>query len=198
MVLVCRYVGDFTQNPALEPSAVDLPYPAPAYAARYNEVLGCEARFSRRQAAVIFPRALLDVKQLHGDHAAFGALTAMADGLLRESASEGGTVHAVRTLLRRSKDLALLDVDAIARHLGVSQSTLRRGLAADGISPYPLVNESRCEQACRALRESRSPVKAIALELGFADASSFNRAFRPWKGVTPAAYRAGDAPVVSP
>jgi AraC-like DNA-binding protein len=194
MALCCRYVGDFSQSPALKPLAVELPYPAPPYASRYGEVFDCETRFSRRRAAVIFPRALLDLPQLHGDHAAFAALTAMADGLLREAVSEGGTVQAVRTLLRRSKDLAQLDVDSIARQLGVSQSTLRRALAADGISPYALVEEARCEQACRALRESRAPLKGIAIELGFADASSFNRAFRRWKGVTPAAYRACLAP----
>jgi AraC-like DNA-binding protein len=53
-----------------------------------------------------------------------------------------------------------------------------------------LLDEARQERACRLLRETDTPIHAIAERLGFADASNFSRCFRRWCGVTPRDFRA--------
>ena len=39
------------------------------------------------------------------------------------------------------------------------------------------------------LRETALSVDAIAATLGYSDTSNFNRAFRRWQGMSPAAFR---------
>jgi len=47
----------------------------------------------------------------------------------------------------------------------------------------------RCELARSKLSQTRHPLSRIADDLGFADATSFYRAFVSWTGEAPTAYR---------
>ncbi|GAB4521058.1 MAG: hypothetical protein Kow00133_07830 [Amphiplicatus sp.] len=78
---------------------------------------------------------------------------------------------------------------AVARRLGVSVATLRRRLAESGATFRGLRHEVLGEKAARMLDQGRA-VSDVAEALGFADARSFSRAFKAWRGVTPAAYAA--------
>ncbi|MBB5517352.1 AraC family transcriptional regulator [Amphiplicatus metriothermophilus] len=78
---------------------------------------------------------------------------------------------------------------AAARRLGVSVATLRRRLAESGTTFRRLRSEVLAQKAARMLDQGRA-VSDVAEALGFADARSFSRAFKAWRGVTPAAYAA--------
>ena len=78
----------------------------------------------------------------------------------------------------------------VARELRVSARTLRRQLSAAGVPFRRLLDEARSQHAVSHLRDSDRTIKDIARELGYADISNFQRAFRRWLGTTPAAYRA--------
>jgi AraC-like DNA-binding protein len=47
----------------------------------------------------------------------------------------------------------------------------------------------RRHRAVHLLEAHRLSITQIALELGYADAAHFTRAFQRWTGVTPSAYR---------
>lgn len=76
--------------------------------------------------------------------------------------------------------------EAVGRALGMSARTLQRRLAGDGTSFHDLLNATRQELAGAYLAEGWS-VTEIAFTLGFADASSFSRAYRRWTGHPPTA-----------
>jgi AraC-like DNA-binding protein len=63
-------------------------------------------------------------------------------------------------------------------------------LEAEGTSYNTVVNESLGILAKQLIRNSAGSVQEIAFEMGFADTSSFHRAFKRWTGMTPRAYRA--------
>jgi len=52
-----------------------------------------------------------------------------------------------------------------------------------------LLDEVRRELALAAVRESGLSLAEIALSLGFAEASTFYRAFHRWTGMPPARWR---------
>ena len=58
-----------------------------------------------------------------------------------------------------------------------------------GESPVKFINHRRIERACKLLRESDLPVKAIAEKSGFRDLQFFYRVFVRTIGTTPARYR---------
>jgi AraC-like DNA-binding protein len=79
--------------------------------------------------------------------------------------------------------------DAVARALGLSARTLQRRLTDEGASYHDLLDGARAELAGSYLAEGWSVTEA-AFMLGFADISSFSRAFRRWTGRPPSAHRA--------
>jgi AraC-like DNA-binding protein len=74
---------------------------------------------------------------------------------------------------------------------------LQRRLSELGHSYQSLVDEARREVALRLVAEGRHSLIEIAFLTGFAEQSSFTRAFKRWSGKTPRAFRT-DAPQMRP
>ncbi|MNE97843.1 HTH-type transcriptional regulator VirS [compost metagenome] len=77
----------------------------------------------------------------------------------------------------------------IAGQLGFSSRTLQRRLHEQALEFNALVEEIRSTMALEYVQNSSRSITDIASRLGYAEASSFTRAFRRWTGVTPRAYR---------
>lgn len=79
---------------------------------------------------------------------------------------------------------------AVARQLGMSPRNLQRHLAEEGTSYKSLLNDARVDLARNYVREGRLSVTEIAFVLGFADTSTFSRAFKRWTRKSPRQYAA--------
>ena len=77
----------------------------------------------------------------------------------------------------------------VARRLALSPRTLHRRLVGAGTSFEELLDETRRELATGYLQRTDSSIGEVAYLLGFAEVSSFNRAFRRWTGRPPSALR---------
>lgn len=82
-----------------------------------------------------------------------------------------------------------LSLQELGENLGVSARTLQRKLKSNASSYQQLIDEVRYERAIRLLANPRLSLKEIAMQLGFAEQSSFQRAFRGWHGCSPGEYR---------
>ncbi|MNE85972.1 HTH-type transcriptional regulator VirS [compost metagenome] len=71
----------------------------------------------------------------------------------------------------------------------MSPSTLRRRLADEGMTYQALRDAIRREMAVSWLGEVGLSFDEVSSRVGFADTSSFYKAFRKWTGVSPGAYR---------
>jgi AraC-like DNA-binding protein len=81
-------------------------------------------------------------------------------------------------------------IKALARQAGYSPSHFRALFTEYyGIQPGQYIRRLRINEAKQLLRETRKPIKQIALELGYADPVSFHRSFTSATGQTPATYR---------
>ncbi|MNE91829.1 Urease operon transcriptional activator [compost metagenome] len=74
--------------------------------------------------------------------------------------------------------------------MSLSASTLRRRLGEEGQTYQGLKDSVRRELAIAWLSQGERPMAEIAERLGFADSSSFYKAFRKWFGCNPGHYRA--------
>ncbi|WP_460141850.1 AraC family transcriptional regulator [Pseudomonas sp. S2_E01] len=81
------------------------------------------------------------------------------------------------------------ETEPLAQQLCMSASTLRRRLAEEGQTYQGLKDSVRKELAIGWLAEPSISFAEIATRLGFADASSFYKAFRKWSGSNPGHYR---------
>jgi AraC-like DNA-binding protein len=78
--------------------------------------------------------------------------------------------------------------EAAARSFGLSLRNLQRRLRDEGTTYREVLHETRRDLARLHLDEGRLSVTEIAFLLGFADTSTFSRAFRRWTGSSPSAY----------
>jgi len=81
--------------------------------------------------------------------------------------------------------------ERIAQALHLSLRSLQRHLADEGCRFDALLNECRENLALLHLRDPQCSLAEISHLLGFADTSSFNRAFKRWTGMTPGQFRDG-------
>lgn len=79
---------------------------------------------------------------------------------------------------------------------GLPERTFKRRFAlATGMSPLDYVHTLRLEEAKQMLESTALPVEAIAVEVGYQDASFFGRLFRRKVHLSPAQYRRRFAPL---
>ncbi len=81
--------------------------------------------------------------------------------------------------------------ERVAQALHLSLRSLQRHLADEGTRFDTLLNECRENLALLHLRDPACSLSEISYLLGFADASSFSRAFKRWTGMTPGQFRDG-------
>jgi AraC family transcriptional regulator len=85
---------------------------------------------------------------------------------------------------------ATLTLSNLAREAGLSRfHFLRTFERVTGVTPHQYVMRARLREAATRLVAESDNVLHIALDCGFGDISSFNRAFRSEFGVSPRAYR---------
>ena len=79
----------------------------------------------------------------------------------------------------------------VADHLGVSERTFARRLAAEGLTFGEILDGLRRDLAVRYLDERDLQISQIAWLLGFQQPSAFSHACRRWTGKSPLEYRRG-------
>jgi AraC-like DNA-binding protein len=170
---------------------VSFEYSSPEYGAEYNRVLELVPEFGQPHTRIVFDRALMNVTSLHKDEDVHEALRAIAERrILRLSQHTPFTLR-VRDLLVEQGPMQP-DMDRVAHALGLSKRSLRRRLVSEGGSYKAIMKEALAIVAKRYLREKRLTIQETAYEMGFADSSTFHRAFKRWTGNTPGSYRDTD------
>jgi AraC-like DNA-binding protein len=71
--------------------------------------------------------------------------------------------------------------------LGLSGATLRRHLAAEGLSLRQIIADARLSHALTLLLTTKLPVKSVAARVGYASVSTFGKRFHERYGVEPSA-----------
>ncbi len=95
----------------------------------------------------------------------------------------------IRQVIRRQLAHQAPTLERTARELGLPVRTLQRRLHVIGASYTDVVDAVRFDLARRLLQEPNSRVSQVAKRLGYADPSSFSRAFRRWSGVPPKSFQ---------
>lgn len=85
-----------------------------------------------------------------------------------------------------------VEIRHVAAAFHLSARTLTRKLADEGASFQVVKDALRRDIAVQRLGKSTTSIAAIAMDLGYANAAAFCRAFKQWTGSTPTAYRRGD------
>jgi AraC-like DNA-binding protein len=146
-------------------------------------------RFDQPGNTLLFPRAHLDAKVRTADSELHQLLKGRVEELLRQKAREPPLITSVRDKICSTLDDSQPTLESVAAQLQLGPRTLQRRLRESGRSFHEVLEEARHGLALRHLADPKLTVTDVALRLGYADVTAFNRAFRRWTGTAPSAHR---------
>jgi AraC-like DNA-binding protein len=169
------------------PTQVLLSRQQPPDLSPYKLFFRAPLRFDAEQNAVTFPTQLLDHPLSSADPALFHHLEKEAYEL--QESRPMNTTKSVRRLLRNSLLSGQFTISDIAEQLGLHERTMHRRLEKEGTTFRSELEGIRYEFARQLLSKRKTPISKIAITLGYAESSTFIRAFRRWSGTTPTLWR---------
>jgi len=170
--------------------AIDLRCAEPPFCDDYRVMFSQNLQFDRPRTRMIFASECLDLPLKRSEEDLQRFLAEAPGNILVKYRDPGSLGLRIRGDLLRMPPALWPDSDTLARQLCLSPSTLRRRLAEEGQTYQGLKDSVRRELAIAWLSQDGPALGEIAEQLGFADSSSFYKAFRKWFGCNPGHYRA--------
>jgi len=174
-------------GPHWQPLETNFAFRRPRDVNPYLGHFGNSVRFDARESSLSFASPWLDSKIIGADPALRRVLTRVIDE--KEGSSERNLVDEVRAVIAGMIGGGEVNQRAIAQSFGLSCRTLHRRLAELGTSFRDLLDEVRCDMACRILESTALPVSQVALMLGYSEGSAFTRSFKRRLSCGPDAWR---------
>ena len=150
---------------------------------------GCDVVFDADADELVFDASIMALPLVEDDPFLNGLMMkmcdeAMADRLTNVSAFRTVVENTIAPLLPHAE----ATTKAVAKHIGLSERTFARRLAAEGLSFGEILDQLRRDLAVRYLDENLQ-ISQVAWLLGFHQPSSFTHACRRWTGETPLEFR---------
>ncbi|SDU95854.1 AraC family transcriptional regulator [Pseudomonas mucidolens] len=169
--------------------AIELRCPQPAFCDDYQVMFSDNLRFDRPRTRMIFSADCLDLPIKRSPEELKRFLAHAPANILVKYRDPDSLATRIKKDLRQMPADTWPETESLANRLCMSASTLRRRLAEEGQTYQGLKDSVRKELAIVWLAEAEISFADIASRLGFADVSSFYKAFRKWSGSNPGHYR---------
>ncbi|WP_313001239.1 AraC family transcriptional regulator [Pseudomonas sp.] len=169
--------------------AIELRCAEPDFTDDYQVMFSQNLRFERPRTRMIFAADCLDLPIKRSAEELKRFLAQAPANILVKYRDPDSLASRIKQDLRHLPAEQWPETEALARQLCMSASTLRRRLAEEGQTYQGLKDSVRKELAITWLAEPSISFIEIAARLGFADVSSFYKAFRKWSGSNPGHYR---------
>jgi AraC-like DNA-binding protein len=154
----------------------------------YAEVFRCPVEFEQAFSGLLLDDCVLDRPLPQADPQLARVHEQFTTARLAALDAQQASVPELRAWLAAHPAPQVRRADA-ARALQISERTLARRLREQGRTFEGLLDDVRRERALQALADPKRAIADIAQALGFAEASTFYRAFRRWTGLPPARWR---------
>ncbi|MBN2975835.1 AraC family transcriptional regulator [Pseudomonas lactucae] len=169
--------------------AIELRCPPPDFCDDYRVMFSDNLRFDRPRTRMIFSADCLDLPIKRTAQELQRFLAHAPANILVKYRDPDSLAARIKHDLRQMPPDTWPETDGLAAVHCISASTLRRRLAEEGQTYQGLKDSVRKELAIVWLAEPQISFAEIAERLGFADTSSFYKAFRKWSGSNPGHYR---------
>jgi AraC-like DNA-binding protein len=189
-------VGKALGSPKLVPLRVELirPPPSAEHLEFFDKVFGTQVLYLQPQLKLVFSKETV-IAPLAGANPTIAAhLDQASSAAIEKMKPTLGCAFKVRQLIeavvQKRNGEPLPSAEDLARQMNMSSRNLQRKLAEEGVTLVEMMDQIKKDTAERRLKDDKDPITAIALDLGFSDASAFSRACKRWFGVSPSQLRA--------
>lgn len=178
-----------THRPSWEPLKVYFRCPQPKNIDRIKQYFRAPILFNHDFDGLEFTNGTLDTTLTNYDLELCNVLEVYLKKQSEKWPSWRDLKSVVSTEIKQALEANEAQIDKMAKRLGYSTRTFQRHLKADGIEYENLVETVRSRTALSMLEQDGKTISDISFALGYADVSSFSRAFLRWHGIPPLKYR---------
>ncbi len=184
-----REIGRALTGQNFDGDHADIALAEPPYLPRFKHLVP-NTRWNEPVTRVFFDAALLDLPLAQADRVAVKLAREHCERALDALGYDGDFAERVRRAVSNHDGVnGFPSLDDVAVRLAVSPCTLKRRLAAQGLSFSGLLDCARRDKALLLLESPKLSLDEVAERLGYSTVPNFVRAFHRWTGGTPAAYR---------
>jgi AraC-like DNA-binding protein len=163
---------------------------------RFARFLGTDIEFGSDADEIAFPAGSAEWALPNADPRLSKILLKVCEETLNARKRHNGALRvAVENTIAPLLPHGQAHAHVVASKLGMSERTLSRRLAEEGVTFIEVLQQLKARLAGRYLDDEAMPISKIAWLLGFEDASSFSHACRRWTGKSPRELRHFDKAV---
>ena len=169
---------------------VHIEFPAPTYAARYEQIFQCPVLFSQAHNQLVWEPRSLQLPLVQSAPGHYQHLLTLCEQRLHELTRHRGLREKVESIVAPQLHQRLPSLMEVARELDLPSWTLRRRLQHEDHTRFQdIVDDMRRELAVSYIRDTELALGEITFLLGFSSPEAFQRAFKRWTGSAPGSYR---------
>lgn len=154
--------------------------------ASYEKQFGSRPSFGASHDVARYDATLLDRPLPSGSPALHAKMQLLLELRLKQWQDANGLETMLSTLLRHAPAITM---EEASKRLSIGPRTLQRKLKQADTSFAAIQSQTRFHLAKTMLSDRDLDIDAIAAKLGFADRTTFTKAFSKWSGLPPATYR---------
>lgn len=174
----------------IAPVKVAFKHQPPADMSDYDSAFACPVLFKQKENAMTYRTADLEMRTAKADASINRFLLERVEEQTKGiEVSANKVVNDVERLIQDALPSGIPGIAQIGQHMGMSNRTLARRLADNGLTFRDLIKKTQIDIARDRLRNSTCSMAEIAFQTGFSEQSAFSRAFKRWTGQSPAEYR---------
>ena len=164
---------------------VTFTHPRPPDVREHERIFGCPVRFEAEHNRLYLDRTAWETPTSGAHSGVLGVLIEHADLLLSRLPRGPDLIERTRRAIAERLRGGDPSLKSVARELGMSERSFQRHLRELGCTYNAVADEVREATARLYLEQPDMALAEIGYLLGFADQSTFNRAFKRWTGRTP-------------
>lgn len=184
---VIKFFGSLTDG-AFKPLAVHFTHVEGAPAAEYERVYGCPVTLGCLENRIYFDPDVLNHQVWHAEPSLLRLHEKMAIEKMAEL-ERLDLVSSVKRAIGEMLESGDTTLEAVAQRIGMPARRLRTELEEAGTSFNQVLGDYRSRLSRRLLARTDESIEQIVYLTGFAEPSTFYRAFKRWTGETPIEYR---------
>jgi AraC-like DNA-binding protein len=164
------------------------PFPAPGHWRNYERVFNCPIDFDADRMEWHFDASVLELPSPNANPITAKICQQVCEAVLTERPNDSVLVRKIREACLNNPGRFPV-ASGLAAELGLSLRTFHRRLADEGLSYQSIVDGMRRALATELLENTHLSIDQVAERVGFADATSFRKAFRKWTDRSPTDFR---------
>ena len=162
--------------------------PVHLYEARFN----CPVHFNAPSNEIAMSKSLLDMPVYGANQRVLSVLEERIQKIASTERYEKLALkEQVASYVRNNMLWELPNANRVAADFNMSLSSFKKHLSNEQTCYQQICDEVRLSRGVELLKSKTIAIKQISYELGFANTSAFNKAFKRWTGQNPSQYKNG-------